>query len=102
MQYNKGDIIKFGNGTVALVLNSGMKGPDFAIQYYGQVIRMVGVSEVLSFKVSFSSAVCRHENGREYVWYNVLIGDENSWITDAMLCYRIKGEYSPIKDNDAV
>ncbi len=87
MEYSKGDIIKFMDDSIAIVLDNGIKGKEFVVQYQGQVITLMSYSPILRIRTHFLvTDVCD-----DYVWYPVLIGDEHLWAPDENLYARVNG-----------
>lgn len=88
-KFKKGDTIKFTDGRIALVLNSGMRDREFKELYDSQLIW------IETLKGSSLRLVLPAIIRRRLVWYPILLGDENLWINHEVLYYRMYGKLPP-------
>ena len=85
--YKKGDTVKLKDDSIALVLDSGIKGKDFVKKYGGQDVSYVCTNlkswmELVDDDWQWILSKGRPPvvKGSETVWYPVLIGDVKGWM----------------------
>ncbi len=93
--YSKGDTIKFEDESIVLVLEDGMKGQDFVVKYLGQRLTIMSNHQIFDDVWVHSEFASRWSapTNENNVWYNILLGDQNVWVTCAILYFRTTGDH---------
>ena len=87
MQYSKGDTIKLYNGAICLVLDNGIRGTEFCRVHNKERINLYSqeLGRAIDYVVTIDSSHSIVNPAREYVFYNILIGDIKGWTTEMTL-----------------